>query len=157
MPTPDFILELREHIGHQELWLTGISAVVLDAARERMLCVRRADSGAWTPVTGILDPGEEPAVAAEREVLEEAGIRCRALRLVDVRTIAPITHPNGDRARYLDLCFLCTHEAGEPHPADGENTEAAWFPLYALPEMNARFREQIAIALSDEPAARFRR
>ena len=31
------------------------------------LTVRRADDGAWTPVTGIIDPGEEPAIAAVRE------------------------------------------------------------------------------------------
>ena len=30
MATPKFILELREKIGHDLLWLTGISGVVLD-------------------------------------------------------------------------------------------------------------------------------
>ena len=39
-----------------------------------MLLVKRSDNGAWTPVTGIVDPGEEPAVAAAREALEETGV-----------------------------------------------------------------------------------
>lgn len=157
MPTPDFVLRLREHVGHELLWMSGVTAIVLDGAREHLLVVRRADSGAWTPVTGIIDPGEEPAVAAEREVLEEAGLRCRAERLVDVRTLPPMTYPNGDRAQYLDLCFLCVHEEGEPHPADGENTEARWVPLDRVPPMNDRFTEMLALALSGRPSAVFRR
>ena len=101
--------------------MPGVTALVLDRERTRMLAVRRADDDAWTPVTGIIDPGEEPARAAVREVAEEAGIDCRALRLVDVRTLPPVTYPNGDRAQYLDLCFLCDADgAAVPFPADGE-------------------------------------
>ena len=36
--------------------------------------VKRSDNGEWTPVTGIVDPGEEPAVGAVREALEETGV-----------------------------------------------------------------------------------
>ena len=31
MPTPEFILKLREKIGHDPLWLVGVTACVLDA------------------------------------------------------------------------------------------------------------------------------
>lgn len=157
MATPEFVLALRERIGHDLLWMSGVTAIVLDAERERMLAVRRSDDGAWTPVTGIIDPGEQPAVAAEREVAEEAGIRCRAVRLIDVRSLPPIVYGNGDHAQYLDLCFLCEHQDGEPHPADGENTEARWFPVSDPPPMNERFTEMLRIALEDRPEARFRR
>jgi len=68
MPTPDFVLALREKIGTASLWLSGVTAVVVRG--DEVLLVRRADTGAWTPVTGIIDPGEEPAVAAVREVEE---------------------------------------------------------------------------------------
>jgi ADP-ribose pyrophosphatase YjhB (NUDIX family) len=70
-----------------------------------VLLVRRADSGAWTPVTGIVDLGEEPAVAAEREVLEEADVVAHVEALSWVKVIDPVTYPNGDRSRYLDLVF----------------------------------------------------
>ncbi len=151
------MLSLRRRIGHDPLWMPGVTAMVLDPARTRLLGVRRADDGRWTPVTGIIDPGEEPARAAVREVAEEAGIACRPLRLVDVRTLPEVTYANGDRAQYLDLCFLCeAAEDATPFPADGENTEARWFLLEELPPMNDRFREQLALALADVPAARFR-
>lgn len=157
MPTPEFVLRLREHVGHDLLWMTGVTAIVLDRERRRLLAVRRADDGQWTPVTGIIDPGEEPAAAAEREVREETGTVCRARRLIDVRTLAPMTYPNGDRAQYIDIAFVCEHIEGEPHPADGENTQARWFPVEDPPPMNARFQEVLEVALADEPAARFRR
>ena len=47
--------------------MPGVTAVVLNPARTHLLVVRRADDGRWTPVTGIVDPGEEPAIAAVRE------------------------------------------------------------------------------------------
>lgn len=157
MPAPEFVLELRRHVGHAPLWLSGVTAIVLDDSRTRMICVHRSDEGRWTPITGIIDPLEEPAHAAEREVAEEAGVRARARRLIDVRSIGPITHANGDIASYLDLCFVLDHVDGDPHPADEECTEARWFPLDQLPRMSARFRDQIAQALRDQPEARFQR
>ncbi len=42
-------------------------------------------------------------------------------------------------------------------PADGENTEAFWAPLDALPAMSADMRARVAAALSGEQAARFER
>src|SRR4051794_41968783 len=71
MPIPDFILEIRDLIGHHPLWLPGVTAVV--RRDDEILLVQRADNGAWTPVTGIPEPGEEPAVAAVREGREGTG------------------------------------------------------------------------------------
>jgi 8-oxo-dGTP pyrophosphatase MutT (NUDIX family) len=153
MPIPDFIVALREKIGSQPLWLSGVTAVVL--REEQILLVRRADNGRWTPVTGIIDPGEEPADAAIRETLEEAGVQAVAERLVMVHVTHPIVYPNGDQAQYLDLVFRCRWQAGEPYPADGENSEAGWFTLDRLPELPGNMRDRIDAALSDEPAARF--
>jgi 8-oxo-dGTP pyrophosphatase MutT (NUDIX family) len=156
MATPEFVLALREHIGHAPLWMSGVTAIVLDAERRRTLVVQRADTGEWTPVTGIIDPGEQPARAAVREVAEEAALTVRPLRLIEVRTLPEITYPNGDRAQYLDLCFVLEHVAGEPRPADGENTRARWADVEDLPPMPGRFREQIALALENRPEAVFR-
>lgn len=156
MGVPEYVRELRRSIGHAPLWLPGVTAVVLDPAGERMICVRRSDTGAWTPVTGIVDPGEEPARAAIREVREETGVLAIARRLIEVRAVGPVTHVNGDVASYLDLCFLLEHVEGDPHPADEENLEARWFPVDSLPPLSPRFAEQVALALESPVAARFR-
>jgi 8-oxo-dGTP pyrophosphatase MutT (NUDIX family) len=155
MATPDFVLALREKIGHEQLWLSGVTAVVLRG--DEVLLVRRSDSGDWTPVTGIIDPGEEPAVAAEREVLEEADIVATAEVLSWVQVVGPITYSNGDRAQYLDLVFRCSWVSGEPYPADGENTAAAWFPLDDLPPLPANMARRIRMAVENPVAARFER
>ena len=107
MGTPEFIETLREKVGHELLWLTGVTAVVIregNRGRE-VLLVRRTDSGRITPVTGIVDPGEEPAVAAEREVLEEAGVTIAAERLVWVHALPPMQYANRDGVQFLDLLF----------------------------------------------------
>lgn len=164
MAIPDFVLALRAKIGHDPLWLSGVTAVVArpgsssssDGPPEtEVLLVRRTDNGAWTPVTGIIDPGEQPADAAARETLEEAAVVAVAERLAAVHTLPPMTYENGDQAQYLDLVFRLRWVSGEPWPADGENTEAAWFPLSALPPVSDEMRSRIEAALSDEVAARF--
>lgn len=142
-------------VGHAPLWLTGVTAVVL--RDDEVLLVRRADTSEWTPVTGIVDPGEQPADSAIREVLEEADIVADVERLVWVHTLAPMTYANGDQAQYMDLTFRCRWVSGTPHPADGENTDAAWFPLDDLPPMPDDFAERIQLAAQPAGMARFDR
>ena len=157
MATPDFVLALRERIGTDPLWLSGVTAVVLrgEGDEREVLLVRRADSGAWTPVTGIIDPGEDPADAAVRETLEEAAVHAVAERLALVHALPPTTYTNGDRSQYLDLVLRLRYVSGEPFPADGENTDARWFRLDELPELSASMRARLDAAVSDEAAARF--
>ncbi|RHA38168.1 NUDIX hydrolase [Cellulomonas rhizosphaerae] len=151
MAIPEFILALRASVGHESLWLSGVTAVVV-RDDDHVLLVRRADTGAWTPVTGIIDPGEEPAVAGAREVLEEADVVAVPERLASVHVLPPMTYENGDRAQYLDLVFRFRYVSGTPHPADGENTDAAWFPLDALPPVSADMGGRIRRALASGEA-----
>lgn len=70
-PGPDFIVELRRAVGNAPFWLPGITVVTI---RDReVLLVKHSDNGAWTAVTGIAEPGENPADCASREVSEETG------------------------------------------------------------------------------------
>ncbi|QHC71274.1 NUDIX domain-containing protein [Rathayibacter sp. VKM Ac-2801] len=152
MATPEFVLRLRERIGTELLWLTGVTAVILreDPALE-VLLVRRADTGAWTAVTGIIDPGETVADTARREAQEEAGVEIEVERLVQVHTLPPMQYPNGDRSQYLDHVVRCRWISGEAHVADDESTEVGWFAPDALPPMSDEHRARIERALSDEP------
>lgn len=154
MPTPDFILDLRAKIGNAPLWLSGVTAVVI--RDDEVLLVRRADNGAWTPVTGIIDPGEEPAVAAVRETLEEAGCVVTAERLTSVHVTPPVTYANGDISQYLDLTFRMRWSSGDPTVSDDENSDCGWFPLHALPAMSEEMNYRIATAVDNRPEAQFR-
>ena len=153
MAVPDFVLSLREKIGHAPLWLTGVTAVVVRG--DELLLVRRADTGAWTPVTGIVDPGEHPADAAVRECLEEADVVVEPVRFARLGVTPEIEYANGDRASYVDHTFAMHWVSGDPSPADGENTEARWFARDALPPMSADMLSRVAAALGDDPSAEF--
>ena len=147
MPTPDFILDLRRFVGTRPLPLVGVTAVIVRG--EDVLLGRRSDNGALTPVTGIVDPGEEPAVAAAREALEEAGVVIRVDRLAWVHQIPRITYGNGDQSDYLDLTFRCTWLDGEPFPVDGEMTQVGWFARDELRELDDDMRQRIRFALPE--------
>ncbi len=152
MPIPDFIVELRRHIGTAPLWLIGTTAVVLRPGpdgQQHVLLIRRSDTGDWAPITGIVDPGEEPGDAAVRETLEEAGVAVAVERLVWVSVTDPVRYPNGDQAQYLDHTFRCHWLGGEPTPDQVETLEAAWWPVAALPPMSAQFADRVHCALAN--------
>lgn len=115
--------------------------------------MRRADTGAWTPVTGIVDPGEQPDATAVREIAEETGVDAKVNRVLRVWAVGPVTYPNGNVASYMDTALLC-RVVGEPgcaHAADDENTDAHWFSVDRLPELSERFRQTITAALDNGP------
>ena len=151
MPTPDFIREIRASAGHQLLWLPGVSAVVFDEAG-RVLLGQRADNRRWTVISGIPDPGEQPADCAVREVYEEAGVRCAPERVVLVRSGREVTYPNGDRCQFMDITFRCRAVGGEARVNDDESLQVGWFDLDALPTLSESQHFRIKQALSDEPA-----
>ena len=153
MPIPDFILEIRALIGHRPLWLPGVTAVV--RRDDELLLVQRSDNGAWTPVTGIPEPGEEPAAAAVREVLEETGVTARVDRLASTWVHGPIAHANGDLATYLDLTFSCTWLDGDAHVADDESRMSHGYAATTSPRAGSPTR---CFAASTLPSrARWRR
>lgn len=157
MPIPEFITTLRAKIGNDPLWLSGVSAVVVDDSG-RLLLTRRRDNGLWAVVSGVLEPGEEPGPAALREISEETGVDAELVRLTSVDVTEPITYPNGDRTQYIDICFLARYVAGQARVADDENLDVQWFERTALPtDITATSTLRIAKALDHGPEAWFRR
>lgn len=155
MPIPEFVLQLRSRVGSDLLWMTGVSAVVVHEDGQ-LLLGRRADNGLWAVVSGILEPGEQPAHAAAREVLEETGVVVRVEALAAVWSDPQaVVYANGDRAQYLDLTFVCRAVAGEAHVADDESVDVGWFAAAALPEPlapSSRARIARALAYRRDPA-----
>jgi ADP-ribose pyrophosphatase YjhB (NUDIX family) len=144
VPIPEFIVNLRRHIGHEPLWLPGVTAVVL--RDDAVLLVRRSDNGAWAPVSGIVDPGEHPARTAVREVQEETAVSCAVEGLAWVGVTEPVVYPNGDRAQYLDHTFRCRYVEGTARVADDESLDVGWFDLTDLPAMGSAVLERIRAA-----------
>ncbi|GLU49139.1 NUDIX hydrolase [Nocardiopsis ansamitocini] len=142
MPTPSFVLELRERLGHDLLLLIGATAIVIDD-QDRILLHRRADDGHWATPGGIVEPGEQPAAALVREIEEETGVRIRVAELVSVVMEEPHTYPNDDRVQFLDLAFRCHPVSGTPRVNDDESLEVGWFAYADLPPMHERLMRRI--------------
>jgi 8-oxo-dGTP pyrophosphatase MutT (NUDIX family) len=153
VPIPPFVVELRRLVGTHQLWLPAVTAVIRRG--DEVLLTERVDNGRWAPVTGIIDPAEEPAVAARREALEETGVTISVDRLASVGVSPEVTHANGDLGVYLDLTFACTWLDGEARVCDDENTDVRWWPVDALPEMAPYLVQRVRDGLADGPAARF--
>ena len=153
MATPPFVLALRERVGTEPLWLSGATAVILRETADdpHVLLVRRSDTGQWTPVSGIVDPGEDPHVTVEREAMEEASVRIEVERLIWLHTTEMVVYPNGDQTQYLDHCFRCRWVSGDPKPGDDEATDAAFFVVTKLPPMSVRHRQMIELAVENPP------
>ena len=154
MATPQFVLDLRAKVGQEPLLLPSVTAVVFDD-NGRILLVQRADSGRWTLVTGCLEPGEQPATGALREVEEETGVLASAERLVSVTALPLSACANGDLVHWLDVTFRCRATGSEARVNDDESVDVGWFGLAELPDVPARHLVCIRDALSAGPEARF--
>jgi 8-oxo-dGTP pyrophosphatase MutT (NUDIX family) len=151
MPTPQFVLDLRQKVGHDQLWLSTAMGVVLDGQR-RVLLGRRNDTGNWTLPGGIIDPGEQPADAACREIYEETGVIAVPEVLTTISISPTITYPNQDRVQYLEYCFRCRVAGGQARVNDGELVEVVWHDLDALPVLGPFTTRLLTTALETTAA-----
>ena len=154
MPTPDFVTRLRAHVGHDLLWLSTAAGVVLDSDHN-VLLGRRGDTGGWALPGGIIDPAEEPADAAVREIFEETAVLAVPERLVAVTVSPPVTYSNGDRVQYLELTFRCRSVGGQAQVNDTESLEVGWHPLGALPALSQHTLDLLARATSGKAETAF--
>ncbi|MEV7617931.1 NUDIX domain-containing protein [Streptomyces sp. NPDC089799] len=150
MSTPEYIRRIRATAGHQLLLLPGVTAVVFDD-EGRVLLGRRADTGHWSVIGGIVEPDEQPAVTAVREVYEETAVRCEAERVVLVEMLPPVTYPNGDVCQFLDTTIRCRATGGEARVNDAESLDVGWFAVDDLPRLHPFATRRIRQALKDDP------
>ena len=109
-----------------------VAVAVLVERDERILLVERAYDpfrGLWTLPAGFVNAGEDPAVAAYRECLEETGLTIRITGLIEI--VAGREHPRGS-----DFVIFSRGQA-EPGEAVANDDASAvgWFDRANLPEL----------------------
>jgi len=96
------------------------------------LLVRRVNEpfrGRWTLPAGFVDAGEDPARAAERECLEETGLKVRAGAVLDVLA-------SGDQPHGADFLIVYEAELLSGELAAGDDADqAGWFERTKLPPL----------------------
>jgi len=152
----DYIRSLRDKIGHDMIFSPGVAGIVVNEAGH-VLLQRRSDTGAWGLPGGAIDPGEEPAEACAREVLEETNVSVIPERLVGVYGGLDFKHtyPNGDKLMVISLTFACRPISGEPRVNDDECLEVRYFAPGTFPELNPRDIMRIQHTLRNEPQTYF--
>lgn len=155
MGISDYLRGLREKIGHDLVLMPGVVGVVQNEQGE-ILLQRRSDTGDWELPGGALDPGEEPADAVIREVLEETGIRVAADRIVGVYVEPPLPYPNGDVVTYVITLFACNPTGDALQAPDDETLEVRYFSPTALPPTLSQWHHPyIEHTLENNSRARF--
>lgn len=112
-----------------------VAAYAVITAGEQVLLAHWNDARkpAWTMPGGGLEPGEDPAAAARREVLEETGFHVELDDIlgVDSHVIAAKDRLHGGNALHALRIVYRAHIVGGElrNEADGSTDEAAWFDL----------------------------
>lgn len=148
----DYVVGLREHVGHDLLLLPGVAAVVRDE-QGRVLLMRAPEEARWSLPAGMVEPGEQPADAVLREVAEETGVIAEIESLAGVSK-QPTKYRNGDRVEYMVVWFRCRAVGGQARPDGDESVEVGWFAPDALPEVGLSTKVRIE-ATADADAAPF--
>lgn len=123
MPISPYVARLRNRVGHELLLLPSVMGVIYDE-QSRVLLVRQSADGLWSTPGGVIEPGETPATAVVREVLEETGLEVEIERLLGVYGGPDfvVAYPNGDRSQYVSAIFEC-RIVGGALGADGDETD----------------------------------
>jgi coenzyme F420-0:L-glutamate ligase len=112
------------------------SAIVLDAAGERVLLTLHPRVGRWLQLGGHIESEDVTlAGAAAREAAEESGMAGLVVDPVPVHlAVHPITCSLGVPTRHLDVRFLAVAPPGAEPVRSDESDDLAWFAVDALPE-----------------------
>jgi ADP-ribose pyrophosphatase YjhB (NUDIX family) len=112
----------------------AVGALVIQ--NERVLLVKRAkppSAGIWALPGGRVHWGESLAQAAEREVIEETGIRVKATKIIYTFDSMTPDEAGNIEYHYVIVDFLAhpVDPDAEPTPAD-DAADARWIPLNQL-------------------------
>jgi len=128
----DEVLEAyRQNITHVSP-LAGAGTVVSND--QKILLIKRHDDGFWAIPGGLVEVGETPAEAAQRELFEEAGIRADITRLLGVFDSRNWKSKTG--MQLFHFVFLAETDNPTPHTST-EALDVGYFAEDHLPPLSS--------------------
>jgi 8-oxo-dGTP pyrophosphatase MutT (NUDIX family) len=130
----DYIQSLRQHIGHAPILMVGAAILIVDE-QNRLLLLKRSDSGCWGPPGGGTELGEVVEEAARRETREETGLQVGEMSLFGIFSGPALyyKYPNGDEVYNVTIVYLSDDITGDLR-LNGEHTEWRWFAPGDIPK-----------------------
>lgn len=121
----------------------AVYGIVFNEARTQVLLCKRRDIPVWVLPGGGLEQGETPERGALRELEEETGFICAAMR--KVAEYLPV-----NRLTERSHLFECQVQGGSAR-ISSETAEVAFFPLTHLPVLPPPYQGWIMDAVANHP------
>jgi 8-oxo-dGTP pyrophosphatase MutT (NUDIX family) len=126
LPTP--VRKLLYRVAVRRVTL-GVSAVIIDDARQVLLARHTYRRPAWDFPSGIVGANEQPATAVVRELREELGVDA---------TIGTLLHAENHRGMHHLTLYYRVFIVGQPHGSSPEIDDWRYVPLANLPEFTGQ-------------------
>jgi 8-oxo-dGTP diphosphatase len=127
--------------------------VVIDGGRILLAHWREHGHSGWTLPGGGINPGEDPADAAVREIFEETGYRAELDGLLGISSFVAqaedrLTPGATESLHGLRIVYRARVTGGElTHEVGGSTDQAAWHPLSAVPTLERVSLVDIALGM----------
>lgn len=116
--------------------VVAASAFVTDD-EERLLMIRRTDSGLFALPGGRHELGETMTETAIRETLEETGVTIRIVGLIGIYSNPEhlVEFSDGEVRQEFSICFRGRAIGGAPRSSN-ESTDVDWIERERIPDLN---------------------
>ena len=93
--------------------------------------IQPRDRKAWALPKGLIEPGEPPEAAAQREAREETGLSGTIITRIDTIKYSYMAKWEQPPTRVFKIVtfYLCKYTEGDPSQHDREVDHVQWFPI----------------------------
>lgn len=139
-----YLGQLRQLVGKRKIMVVSVRAVIANTAGD-ILLVRRSDNQEWVLPAGSMELDESVYEACVREVREETGLEVEAATLIAVYSDPrwSIVTAYGDPYQLISFVFRVDRWSGTLLTTTDETIDARFFPVDALPEINAMYQQTL--------------